>query len=311
MPDVPLETWRRCFRDEYLATFLQAGGGTVKILVADDRARRQVVGAVCSDAEEAGVTVFDLTRDDVALHTMQEVWSAIAQKADWDGLTDRYLRKVCAEMGFPMDDPGIPCTLDLVCTAYGVDRPQVMSAFPIAVSDLIFRDYALDIDYRKAMAVMAFGAFSASADPHADLAKSWLQGIFVPARDLRTIQIYQRIDKTRARSILYSFVNSQYSLFGASVFVFDGSRYYTERNRSGTLRFTRPQLFELFELIRELIDEAERLRGAAVVFVFPPDFVESERRSFGLYRALLTRVADEVRGRDRGNPCAALVRVAM
>ncbi len=311
MPEVPLEILRRSLREEYFESFLPAGGGTVKILVADDRVRRRALDEIFADAEAAGVTVFDLTADDVLLHKMDAVWSAIARKVDWDGLTDQYLRKICADIGFPMDDPGVPCTLDQVCATYDVTRSQVTTAYQAAVRDLIFRDYGLDIDYRKAMTVLVHGAFSGSENFQTSVAKSWLNGEDVLARDLREIQIFQRIDRTRSRSILYSFIRSRF-LFGLpTAFVLDGSRYYTERTRLGTLRFTRLQLFDLFELVREFIDEADRLHGAAIIFTFPQDFVESERRSFDIYRALYSRIADDVRGRDRANPCAALLRVTL
>lgn len=310
MPEVPLDTWRRCLRDEYFATFLRQGGGTVKVVVGDDRGRREAIAAIRSEAEQAGVTVFDLTTDDLKLHAMDAVWASIAQRADWDGLTDRLLRKICAEVGFPMDDPAIPCTLDNVCATYDVDRSQVLRAYQPVVRDLVFRDYDLDIDYRKALAAILHGAFTGSDNANSMLARSWLECGDVLLRDLRELQIFQRIDRTRARAIFHSFVKSLFSNYGPSVFIFDGTRYYAERNRSGSLKFTRLHLFDLFEIIREFIDEADRLRGAGVMFVFPPDFVESERRSFGIYRALLSRIADEVRGRELGNPCAALVRVA-
>lgn len=310
MPDVPLEVLRRSLREEYFASFLPAGGGTVKVLVADDQMRQNAVEDIRADAEEAGVTVFDLTADDVLLHKMDAVWSAIARKVDWDGLTDRYLRRICAEIGFPMDDPAIPCTLDKVCATYDVNRSQVTTAYQAAVRDLIFRDYSLDIDYRKAIAILVHGAFSAYENFQTSVAKSWLLGEDVLARDLREIQIFQRIDRTRSRSILYSFIRSNFRFDLPTAFILDGSRYYTERNRVGGLRFTRLQIFDLFELIREFIDESDSLQGAAVIFTFPPDFVESDRRAFDIYRALYSRIADDVRGRDRANPCAALVRVA-
>ena len=68
-------------------------------------------------------------------------------------------------------------------------------------------------------------------------------------------------------------------------------------------------MLDAFEVLRQLIDATDDLRGVLVLAVVPPELVTDEARGRPSCTALQLRVADEVRDRRRANPFAALVRL--
>ena len=93
--------------------------------------------------------------------------------------------------------------------------------------------------------------------------------------------------------------------------LFDNSRVMLARNpRDGLRYYTRMMAVDHYELLREFIDSADRLANALIIVTPSAEFVEEGRpRNYELYPALQTRVMNEVRDRNRGNPVASMVRL--
>ena len=72
--------------------------------------------------------------------------------------------------------------------------------------------------------------------------------------------------------------------------------------------YSKAAVLDAFEVLRQLIDSTDDLRGVLVLAVVPPELLTDPNRGLS-YTALQLRVADEVRDRRRANPFAALVRL--
>ena len=65
-----------------------------------------------------------------------------------------------------------------------------------------------------------------------------------------------------------------------------------------------------YELLRQFIDDTDRLTGTLLIVATSYDFVDDQAtRGWRLYDALRTRVMDDVRDRDHVNPVSSLVRL--
>ncbi|MDP9406925.1 MAG: ATP-binding protein, partial [Actinomycetota bacterium] len=100
---------------------------------------------------------------------------------------------------------------------------------------------------------------------------------------------------------------------GGLVLVLDLARLAEARRppveaRSGVY-YSKAAVLDVYEVLRQLIDATDELRGVLVVAVVPAELVTDETRGLPAYTALQLRVADEVRDRRRPNPFAALVRL--
>ena len=79
---------------------------------------------------------------------------------------------------------------------------------------------------------------------------------------------------------------------------------------SDALRYSAAAVIDAFEVLRQLIDDAEAFEGLLVI-VLADDALTSDdlKRSLNAYAALKMRVSDDVRATGRDNPLAALVRL--
>ncbi len=75
------------------------------------------------------------------------------------------------------------------------------------------------------------------------------------------------------------------------------------------LYYTKAGLLDTYEVLRQLVDAADTLRGVLVMVSLPPELITDDVRGLPAYSALLLRVVDEVRDQRRANPYAALVRL--
>ena len=69
-------------------------------------------------------------------------------------------------------------------------------------------------------------------------------------------------------------------------------------------------MLDSYEVLREFIDAADRVRGFFMVVLPGPAFLEDHARGLNAYEALKFRVFDEIRDRRLVNPMGTLVRVA-
>ena len=142
----------------------------------------------------------------------------------------------------------------------------------------------------------------------------WLQGEEVAATALRPAQLGARIGRHNARALLLSLARLLLSAgWGGLVLVLDYARLAEARRppleqRSGVY-YSKAAVLDAFEVLRQLIDSTDDLRGVLVLAVVPPELLTDPNRGLPSYTALQLRVADEVRDRRRANPFAALVRL--
>ena len=73
--------------------------------------------------------------------------------------------------------------------------------------------------------------------------------------------------------------------------------------------YSKAAVLDAYEVLRQLVDATDNLRGAFVAVTVPPELVTDDTRGLPAYSALHLRVVDEIRDRRRANPFAALVRL--
>ena len=76
--------------------------------------------------------------------------------------------------------------------------------------------------------------------------------------------------------------------------------------------YTKAMAMDHYELLRELVDDVDRLTGTLMVVATGRGFLDGGpgARGFDIYEALKTRLMDDVRDRSLVNPVASLVRLS-
>ncbi len=301
--------------EQYLASYLPAGGGSVKLVVAGDadvaaRFERSLRAA----ANQRSCVMASLSAETTRAHMIDQVFFAMARQVDWDQIA-------AAIVSIAYDDIAVPAIEDRLTVAevaadHELDPRELYRSVRRQLEQSLLLDTSLPRELRRALLRLA-QAHLGSGDVHPDEARvvrDWLTGEPVGLRDLRAAMIYARIGRHNARSMLTS-VGRLLLWAGHRGLVLhvDLTRLAEARRpalpeRTGTY-YTKANVLDAYELLRQLIDATDDLVGMLVVAVVPPELVSDEKRGLRSYAALHLRVADEVRDRRRANPFASLVRL--
>ena len=303
--------WSDFLREHYLAAYLPAGGAAVKMAVAgsgETAARLQ--RAVGAAADATGCLFVTVDAREVRVDQVQQLLFAVTRAVDWDALVAAVLRSA-------YDAAGMPAVAGLsvaeVAASYGLDPGELYRSVRRELEERLLRDPDLARDLGRAVLRLAQAELGRGdvQQPERDAVLGWLRGEKVPAALIRPAS---RIDRHNARHLLVSLARLLLSTgSGGLVLLLDLERLETARRppveqRDG-LYYSKAAVLDAFEVLRQLIDATDDLRGVLVLAVVPPGLVTDETRGLPSYAALQLRVADEVRDRRRANPFAALVRL--
>ena len=311
---LPVPEWTTFLAQEYLAAYLPAGGAAVKVSVAGsvDTASR-FARALGAAADTAGCLFVSVSAADVRLSQVDALFFAVARELDWDALAAALVRRAYDAIAFPAGD-GV--TVAEVAAEHDVDARELYRSVRRQLEQTLLGDAALARELRRAVLRLTqsqLGAADLQSDER-DAVVAWLRGEPTSLARLRPLLISARIGRSNARPMLASLARLLLAAgWNGLVLHLDGARLSEARRppveqRHGVY-YSKAAVLDAFEVLRQLIDATDELRGVLVVAVLPPELVTDEGRGLPAYTALQLRVADEVRDRRRANPFAALVRL--
>lgn len=316
---ISAQEWLEVIRGEYLDGFARDGGSSIKFVIPVEEALGPLIK---SRLQEIGSSldylVVCVDSGDTRVHMPQEIFFRIAQQVDWRLLARRVILKLCEGLPYQTNtiDPiaDIPI-LEAISTANDVEVSQIdldlRRRLPMAVT----QNRGMSRDFRLAMThlcltEMGGDGLNLEAMPLLD----WLTGKSRRISNVRAYSIYNSIVRTNARHFLESLLYwVRFVGYSGTMVLLDDARVTLRRNPRDGLRFySRSAVMDHYELLRELIDGTDRLPGLFMVVLATGDFLDPDERGkgFAIYRALLGRIGEEVRDRNRGNPLSTLVRLA-
>lgn len=300
--------------EHYLTDYLPAGGAAVRMTAVgspETAARLQRAAGAAADA--AGCLFVSVSARDVRLDQVEQLFFAVARQLDWESLAAALLRSAYEDAGMPA---ATGVSVAEVAEAHDLDARELYRSVRRRLEERLLRDSALSRELGRAVFRLAQAQLGSSdveaAEREAVL--GWLQGEKVAVAALRPAQLGARIGRHNARSLLLSLARLLLSAgWGGLVLVLDYERLAEARRpplelRSGVY-YSKAAVLDAFEVLRQLIDSTDDLRGVLVLAVVPPELLTDPTRGLPAYTALQLRVADEVRDRRRANPFAALVRL--
>jgi P-loop Domain of unknown function (DUF2791) len=301
--------------EEYLASYLPAGGGSVKLVVTGDAAvADEFERSLRAVADRRQCQVVSLSAEMTKSHMIDQVFFALARQIDWDQIAVAIVRTAYDDIAVP-SAPGRLSVAE-VADDHDLDPRELYRSVRRQLEHILLADTSLPRELRRALLRLA-QAHLGGGDVYpaeARVVQGWLTGERVGLRELREVMIYQRIGRHNARMLLTSVGRLlQRAGYSGLVLHLDLTRLAEARRppvpeRTG-IYYSKAAVLDAYELLRQLIDATDELVGMLVLAVVPPELVSDERRGLPSYAALQLRVADEVRDRRRTNPFASLVRL--
>jgi hypothetical protein len=308
--------WLDVIRRDYLDDFVRAGGAAVKVAVTEDELARHALGdRLRSLGEAGGYRVALVDSAEVKIQMVDRVFQTVARQMPWEETARAFLARTVVENGYQL--PADPTNLTLAALAEANDVPD--RRLNTSITDILwralFKDYAMSQEFRLAMVRLCRAQLYPDDEPAVtEAVMAWLRGELRRISELRRALIFQRIARHNARHLLASLTH-WLRLTGSAglVLVLDLARApltVPRERRDAGVYYSRPATFDVYEMLRQLIDGTDDVEGLFVAALAGREFTTDLRRSYVQYPALHYRLADEVHDQYRPNPLAALVRIA-
>ena len=315
---MPLQQWVDFLGSEYLGSFIKDGGAAVKFAATLDDSANDLALTLAEQSRSRGYTFVNINALHSRVHMPQDIFFTMAKQLDWRLLARRTIIELAKSREFLIDaiDPSEESNIYMaIGQANQLDGAMVLQTLRVDIQHRVFQNRNMARDFRVAMAQLCLAEDSGESDGsyNGQPLIDWLTGENTRISNVRHFSVHTPINRNSARHFIESaFYWINYAGYAGVVLLLDNTRVTLARNpRDGTRFYSKAMAMEHYELLRELIDSADRLKGVLVVVAASPDFLDEDTNSkgFGAYPALMTRVMNDVRDKNLVNPMASLVRL--
>ena len=313
---IPATEWTEFLEVEYLSEYIPQGGSAVKFAVCNHEVADYLSQSLRVAGAQRNCATVVLRAEDFRAHMPQDVYYQIAAQIDWRRLVRARILRLAADAGLStegVETAGNGNLYESLAKKNRITREEVVQRVQEQISTQIFRRRRMTRDFRVAMIALCRAENATDGRPyHADPVLDWLTGREKRASAVRPFFIYGTIDRTTARGMLESTLHwlRDCGLAGL-IGILDNRRVLITSNpKDGLKYYTRMMVFDHYEVLRELIDDVDRLPGLLLVVTTSAEFVQAGKRSYREYQALWMRIMNDVRDEQKQNRAAALVNVS-
>jgi hypothetical protein len=311
---VAMETWLDLVDREYLRPFICEGGSAVKFVEGDAGLLDHVQERLASLAERNGLLSCRIDASATRLHMIQDIFFAVSRSLDWPELAQGFVEALANKQRYKWPRPGGGVTFQDVAAFNEIDERLLRREMNRWLTDEVMHDRTMSQDFRFAMTSLCLTRLEPD-DSESGVAApvlEWLRGELRRVGALRQTAIAAKITRHNGRAMLRSLLR-WLRLCGRKGLCL--TLDVRQVLRTGTtlgegLRYSPAAVIDAFEVLRQLIDDAEAFQGLMVIVLADEALTGLDpKRSLNAYDALKMRVWDDVRAAARDNPLASLVRL--
>ena len=299
---------------EYLREFIARGGSVIKFVECEAGQLDEIQGRLGDLAEQSGLATCRINAAQTRLHMIQDVFFAISRGLDWPAMAQGFVEALVTKHSYEWPRPGGGAAIEVIAAHNRIDKWLFRRDLNTWLTEEIMQDRWMTEDFRIAMAQLCMTRL-APDDPNVGVTApvlEWLRGELRAIGALRQTYITGKITRHNGRAMLRSLCRWLRLCGRKGICVTLDIRQVL---RTGTalaegVRYSAAAVMDAFEVLRQLIDDAEAFQGLFVVVLSDQSLTgDDPKRSLHAYDALKLRVWDDVRATGRDNPLAALVRL--
>jgi len=306
--------WLDRFQEHYLANYIARGHGSkVKVLVGKPGSgKTHLLRCVEQDARSLGyeVVFLSLRELDYKLHNLPDLYRAIVDQINKEELVRGLCRGVANNLGYSREKyVGSGCLLPVIVEE-GLSRNDASREIRKAVGKT-FRELDAGPSFTTFCYIVTYSRMVTGNAGALSLALKWLAGEKLERFEKQDTGLFERLQKSNARSWLNSLVHiMRIAGMNGLVVLIDDLEVMTERSpATNRYLYTANAVKDTCELFRQLIDDTELLEGFLLVLSGRREIIEDEKRGFKSYEALWMRLQTGLVPSERFNPYADIVDV--
>lgn len=310
--------WVGFIQRDYLADFIAIGGASIKFAVPlEESERARAMSDLAASARNLDYVVCNVSASDTRIQLVDQFYFRVAAQIPWRASCESVLARFAREAGYPNPaQPGEDGFGERLASANGVDAAVVGMELRGAIAQKILQRHWLLRDFRVAVTQLCLAHLMGGPQGESmrTAVEAWLTGEHQLVTAVKPYSIHNRITRANARLMFESLTQwVRYAERPGIVIVLDAARLSAARRLDdGSPFYTKAQLLDAYEMLRQFIDGAARLDGCLLVVFASPEFLDTEpaSRGLGAYDALKFRIYDEVHDQRLANPMSALVRLS-
>ena len=319
MPNtIPVQEWLQNMDEEYLSAFIRDGGASIKFAVTPDELKPGLYDAVNDRCQKLDYIFAKLDAATMRAHMPQDLFFGLARQVDWRVMARRLILLLAAGKGYAVEgvDPRASGNVfGAIADVNAIELQFVLREIRRELQNHVSKNSHMAKDFRVAMTQLCLLEDTRdSREYDGRPVLEWLTGANTRVSSVRPFSIYTGINRTTARYFIESALYwVRFAGHAGTVILLNNSRVTLARNpKDGQRYYTRAMAMDHYELLREFVDDIDRLSGTLLVVVTNSEFLDESAasRGYGIYQALRTRVMDDVRDRNLVNPVASLVRLS-
>jgi hypothetical protein len=311
---VDAHEWLDLIEHEYFRGFITAGGAAVKFAITDDLARASLSKQLAELSERYGLTHVYIDAAETRLHMIQNVFFAISRALDWDAMAQHFVEALFDRQGYEWPSPGEAVPVHYIAERNGVAVTLMRRSFQQWLTAEVMQDPEMSQDFCVAMTRLCLRRLEPEDSQLGVVTPvlDWLRGELPRIGALRGTLITAKITRHNGRAMLRSLCRwlRLCGKRGLCVALDVRQLGRTGLGIGSGLRYSPAAVMDGFEVLRQLIDDAEHFSGLLMAVLADEVMVgDDRRRSVGAYQALKMRIWNDVRPEGRDNPLAPLVRL--
>lgn len=306
------EIWLDFFKKYQLDYFIANGGSKVKILVGDQgTGKTHLIRSIMLDAKASGYVTVYLSAKNFRPNNLVDFYQSILKKIDLELI----VRGICCTVSheFSIDDQ---------YDGSEVFIPRIRDQYPntqIATSEIkkaiskIIKKYDFTPSFQSFVYQVVYNRMIANQQDAIEKAKKWLSATNEitkeEKKEFKALLLFEQIRKFNARDWINSLVQL-IRLAGNKGLVIsvDDLEVLTEKNpETHRYSYTKNAISDVYEIIRQLIDDTEVLEYCLFIFAGNSDLITNNKRGFRSYDALWIRLQNGFKECDRFNPFSDLL----
>jgi archaellum biogenesis ATPase FlaH len=305
------EAWLNRIYDYYLNNYIPKGGSKVKVLIGNEgTGKTHLLRCIEYKAREMGYNsiYFSARNVENKINNIINFYRMIAASIDFEKIITGLCLKVATSMGYNQEVYDGSGKIMPLLIKDGFGQYDAAKEIRNAVYNT-FKDSDLSPSFFTFACIITRDRMIDENEVSTSMAKNWLMGEKLERLERRSTSLFERLQRTNARYWLNSLIALlNYSGVKGFVVLIDDLEVLTKKDEEfGKFIFTPNQVKDFYELIRQIIDDAELLNQFFMVIAGDRSLIDDEKRGFKSYEALWMRLQTGLVSSGRFNSFADVV----